>query len=309
MLSFLLMTKDRINEIIEAVKSIELAIKNDILENEYEVIILLNGSPKFSVDYVDEKLTCFFNKEETKKINFHVYHHDNNLGVSGGRNYLYEKSKGDILIFLDDDAEIINYTNFISKIFEIKNSNKNVGIIAAKSIDLNGEIREKEVPVTKEKFQIESVVCEFIGVCHIIFKDSMLHYKKLYPEMLFYGMEEKYLSYRTINDGYDIVYCPDIVVKHKKAPSNRLPEQSYYIFLASNKIYISTLTEDLSKKISHFVLWSCWCIKKTKNLNSLFKMVSRLNKMVYSKEKEQFRIKRNPRLYLYVRKYEGNLWY
>lgn len=62
----------------------------------YEYIILDNGSQDSTLDIIQK-----YEIEYPKKIR--VYHVDDNLGISGGRNYGIKKASGDYVCFLDAD--------------------------------------------------------------------------------------------------------------------------------------------------------------------------------------------------------------
>ncbi|KAF2955601.1 glycosyltransferase [Marinitoga sp. 38H-ov] len=302
-LSFLLMTNDRLEELKEALDSIYETITLN-KKYDYEIVILLNGSKE---EYQSQIRN--FISEKMDKIKHNIIYSKKNVGVAEGRNILFKNSKADVLIFLDDDAEIINKKSFIGNIFSIKNKNPKIGIISVKSLGMGGNIRNKEIPLTKlnKNGNKSFFTYHFVGVGHIIFREAVKNEKELYPSNLFYGMEEYYLSYKVINNGFKIYYSNDLIVLHKKSDKTRLKPIEYYIHLASNKIFIGSLLGDTKLLISHFILWNIWGILKCKNFICLIKIIKRFNQLNYSKEKYKIELSKGAKKY--IKNVGGKYWY
>lgn len=136
----------------------------------------------------------------------------NNLGVGGGRNYAYNKSNGEYVYFLDDDA-IIDYKNnpdfFIDaiKIFE-----KNPKIATLTSQIYDKSWNSNRINIAGKMVYTGVYLCKsFCGGSHFLRKkffekDPYLSNK--------YGCEELLPSLKVFNEGYYNVFCPDLLVFH-----------------------------------------------------------------------------------------------
>jgi len=305
--SWCIMTHDRIVEIIAALKSINRVISYAPENVEIEILVLLNGT--------DESLyNNFLDKVRNESFNtiIKILRSTENLGVAQGRNFLYKNSYGDVLIFIDDDAEIVlDSTCFwteLSRSFSQNMRTRKVGIVAFRSIDINGKDRIKEIPCkdpAKEQF-----VFHFIGVGHAILRTAIVEHNFLYPDNLYYGMEEYYLSYWIINNGYSIFYNPNICVLHKKSQKTRLNDTDYFIYLSSNKVYIAFLCFRSIIRFTFLIMWSIWLMKKTKfSLTAYIKFIKRLRELLNSHNTKLCRFTCCNETLKYIKELGGNLYY
>ncbi|WP_105891363.1 glycosyltransferase family 2 protein, partial [Haemophilus influenzae] len=156
--------------------------------------------------------------ENNSSILFSYFHTGENLGVAEGRNFLIEKAQGDILITLDDDIEIEDIILLIQKVTDYMANNAKVGALA---FNIKNYFTRKalshEIPHGNKKldFSQNLLTYYFIGAGHAIRKEV---YQKagFYPKDLgLYGGEERDLSFRILEAGYQILYASDIVIYHK----------------------------------------------------------------------------------------------
>ena len=146
-----------------------------------------------------------------------------NLGVSGGRNFLLKKAKGDVIIEIDDDALLVEKDS-ISKVVNYFNENPKVGIQAFKSINYYTEKMDRnEFPFRNKKLVLkEPTECAwFIGVGHAFTKEvinKVGYYRDFFP----WGSEEQDFSLRALSNNYKIIFNPRVKVLHKKSPHGRI---------------------------------------------------------------------------------------
>lgn len=201
MLSVVIITCNRSKTLIKTI----LSCKNHITI-PWELIIVDNGSTDGTKKIV-EKL-C-----EKEGINLNYKYSKINLGVAGARNIGYEMSMGEILYFIDDDAYIESNSNCLDDAYNYLISRKDVQILATKIYDtsLKGimpEITEYNLPM-KSGVDLRS----FVGCSHFIKKNENIQIP-VYPDNLFYGSEEIYLSYLVHSKGLKIEYYEDVFVYH-----------------------------------------------------------------------------------------------
>ncbi|MBI5563153.1 MAG: glycosyltransferase family 2 protein [Deltaproteobacteria bacterium] len=163
-----------------------------------------------------------------------------NLGVAGGRNHGIRMAKGDILIFIDDDA-LLEPADAFAKTVERFEGDSRLGILAYKIINYYDKtIKREEFPHRDKTLDAdrEFETTYFVGAGHAIRK-KLFDGCGVYPEDYFYGMEEMDLSFRALAAGWRIFFFPSAVVWHKKSPKGRVADSEKWIFVYRNRLAIS----------------------------------------------------------------------
>jgi len=198
----------------------------------FEIIVVDNNSS----DGTDQ----LFLQGAFKDLSFIIYEKlETNLGVAGGRNHAIRRASGDILLFLDDDAEI-------SGDFAIQNvvarfaARPDVGVVAFKIINFfSRTITKNEFPHIKlNNIDTEFETSYYVGAGHAI-RSVVFDVCGYYPEHFFYGLEELDLSVRIIDREFKILYDPAISIFHKKSTSGRLPNHQALSYTFRNRLLIS----------------------------------------------------------------------
>lgn len=147
---------------------------------------------------------------------------EKNLGVPGGRNLGIDHADGEILFFLDNDALLEK--NGIDKIVKEFDLDPDVGIISCKILDFyTGKIdydswrySKRQLVQAHQKFETYAFCGGACAMRKIVVDDiGMLQ------DELFFSREEDEFALRAFMGGYKILYCGDIVVKHKSSSSGR----------------------------------------------------------------------------------------
>ena len=140
-----------------------------------------------------------------------------NKGVAGGRNIGLEEAQGDIVIFMDDDA-LLQSEDIFQQVRNRFADNEKLAAIAFKIVnDSVDAVLSHEFPMranTAENIETEQFVSYFIGCGFAVRLDYFLEAGGFHPAMI-YALEEVDFSYRIMNLGYEILYCPSIVIRHR----------------------------------------------------------------------------------------------
>lgn len=201
MVSVIYLNYNRINDLYRSLKEI---YKQD-MEN-FEVIVIDQNSNDGSIIMIEE------NYPRVKLIKLNT-----NLGVAGGRNYGAKVAQGDYLIFIDDDAELLDYSA-LRRINLIFINNPNVNIIAFNIVG-HPEIKEKTKYFSLKKDKKTNF---YIGCGHAIRKSI---YLKLggYSESLYFWGEEIELATKAFYIHKNIIlFKGDILLYHRISPTQRL---------------------------------------------------------------------------------------
>lgn len=278
MKSILIITYGREKELFEILNCLNKYKKDDL-----EILILDNNE----TNILEEKIQEIF--IENKNIVLKYFNDGKNYGVALGRNYLIERAKGEILITLDDDIEIEeDINNFVEKVDKHFNCNKNIGCLAFNIINFySREHLRHEIPHGNKKLNFEENLYTyyFIGAGHAIKKEV---YKKvgLYPDDLGkYGGEERDLSFRILEQGYDILYTADLKIYHKVSQNGRLKEETYNRY--RNQLVVLNRYMPLKYRITSNIIWSLYYLLKRKikikEMKKVFKEIIMLEKTTISK--------------------------
>lgn len=278
MKSILIITYGREKELFETLNCLNKYKKDDL-----EILILDNNE----TNILEEKIKKIF--IENNKIILKYFNDGKNYGVALGRNYLIERAKGEILVTLDDDIEIEEDINdFMEKVEEYFN-NKNIGCLAFNIINFYSKHHLRhEIPHGNKKLNFEENLYTyyFIGAGHAIKKEV---YEKvgLYPNDLGkYGGEERDLSFRILEQGYDILYTANLRIYHKVSENGRLKEETYNRY--RNQLIVLNRYMPLKYRITSNIIWSLYYLLKRKiklkHIINIFCEVYKMEKKVISGE-------------------------
>lgn len=278
MFSILIITYGRKRELLDTLKCFQ-----NYNGKTLEILILDNNE----INLLEKEIYKILNN---KNIKLKYFNDGKNYGVALGRNYLIKKAKGEILITLDDDIEIEeDVNNFLSKVENYFFNNIEVGCLAFNIINYYSRKHLRhEIPHGNKKldFNKNLETYYFIGAGHAIKKEV---YEKigLYPEDLGkYGGEERDLSFRILENNYEILYTADIKIYHKVSPNGRLKEENFNRY--RNQLMVLNRYMPLKYRVSANIVWSLFYLLKRKirikDIKIVFKELKNIKKQTISKD-------------------------
>jgi len=225
-LSIILLTWNSKQYIENCINSIYNSIKPNIKSNDFEIIVVDNGS-------TDDTLIIL----ETHYPEIKVIKNECNRGVAPARNQGLEFAKGEYILILDIDT--IVYEGSIQKLIEFMNSNPRAGICGPRLVFSNGEIQnscrrfpllhskvlrrvqtkwavkllEKEYYISQMQSGNPFSVDYVIGACQLI-RRSALDEAGLLDNNIFYGPEDVDLCLRMWLKGWKVFYIPEATIVH-----------------------------------------------------------------------------------------------
>ncbi|MEO7531931.1 MAG: glycosyltransferase [Sediminibacterium sp.] len=302
-ISFIVITYNRPGDTLELLQNIQSL--DDAAELLEEVIVVNNASIE---DY--SLVKGYINVNPS--IPFKYYDAPSNLGVTKGRNYALQFAKGEICIFLDDDAILQNRSalknvvrSFQSNGFE----NREVAIVSFKVLYYdNLQMQVNALPhkqFSKYKDKHSFFTYFFAGGAHAIKRNLLIEAGNL-PEEFFYGMEEYDLSYRLIDKNYCIKYDDSIVMLHKESPLGRKPKEEKLRSMWVNKCIVAYRYLPLRYFYSTAIMWSLQFLKETGfNLKAFFEGWCD----VLAIRRKEIRTPLSESSMRYLRQTEARLWY
>ncbi|MCU0323007.1 MAG: glycosyltransferase family 2 protein [Chitinophagaceae bacterium] len=302
-ISFIIITYNRAYDTLELLQNIgSLNGATELLED----VILVNNASTEDYSAVKEYI------EDHDYIPFQYIDAPSNLGVTKGRNFALQFAKGDICIFLDDDAILQNkdaLENTIECFEQSGVENRPIAIVSFKVLYYqNLAMQINALPHKKfEQYKNKSSFFTyfFAGGAHAI-KRSILEEVGLLPEEFFYGMEEYDLSYRIIDKGYCIQYNDSIVMLHKESPLGRKPKHEKLRMMWVNKSKVAYRYLPKGYFITTAIMWSFQFLKETNfNIKGFFIGWKEVFQILSSEKRTP--LKRSSLVYL--QKTEARLWY
>lgn len=115
------------------------AIFDNTLYPNYEIIFINNASNDETREYIDELNSNF--------ENIQVIHNEKNKYFAAANNQGVEISKGEVLVFLNNDTEV--QTGWLHNLLKIHKREKNAGVIGAKLIYQNRKIQHAGIELLK----------------------------------------------------------------------------------------------------------------------------------------------------------------
>jgi GT2 family glycosyltransferase len=300
-ISFIIITYNRSNDALELLQN--LSGLNNAVELLQDVIVVNNASTD---DYSQVK--------NYHNLNLPVTYIEatENLGVTKGRNFALQYAKGEIIIFLDDDAVLQNVDalqNVLKAFNKPGYENRPVGLVSFKVLYYETLQMQKNALPHKQyedyKNQDEFFTYYFAGGAHAI-KRTVLKEVGNLPAEFFYGMEEYDLSYRILDNGYCIKYDSSIVMLHKESPLGRKTKSDKQRMMWVNKTKVAYRYLPKIYFYTTSIMWSIeYFIKAGFDLPGWFEGW----KQIFKIPQKERRTKLKESTLQYLQKVKARLWY
>lgn len=211
----------------------------DTLENltypNFEIIVVDNGSPLDNPEWLKEKYPSIT-----------LIKAGENLGFAGGNNVGIKASKGEYLLFINNDTEVP--ANFIEPMVQLMENNNSIGMVSPKiKFHWDPSIIQyagftKMSPITVRNSAIAylckdsreyNVVKETHSVhgAAMMVKTEVVDKIGLMPEIYFLYYEEHDWAQMAKKTGYKLYYCGQSYLLHKESVSTGKdsPLKTYYL--------------------------------------------------------------------------------
>jgi len=253
-------------ECLESLKSIHYC--------NYEIILVDNNSQGNEYQILKEKYKGF--------VNWFIKN-DYNLGFAGGNNsgiQIALKNNFDYILLLNNDTVV--EPDFLNKLVENGEKNKNIGILTPKIIYYSNKnliwsaggyiskIKASGFPYglnKSVKSNDRERFCTFASGCCLLIKTEVFNNIGLLDDLYFLYLEDTDFCFRAIKNGYKILYIPSSIIYHKVNTSttkenlllplyysirNRLyfarKNLGFYYYLALNYIISASLIKIIFSK-------------------------------------------------------------
>lgn len=141
-----------------------------------------------------------------------------NLGIPGGRNAGVGASSGDLLAFLDDDAEFLE-TDLLAAVANRFDTDPRVGAVGLRLVDEDGNTARRHQPRVGAT-ATTGPATSFPGGATVVRREAFEQVGGLCADY-HYGLEETDLAWRLIDAGWGIVFDADRRVFHPRTDASR----------------------------------------------------------------------------------------
>lgn len=224
MISVIILTYNSQRYIPELLESFLKQYKDEVKKEQIEVLVADNAS------------TDGTEKEVRKFPGIHFTQNGGNLGFAAGNNKASMKAKGDIILFVNPDAEFVS--GDILKLNEIF-KNERVGVVGGEILDYTGKRElscgkfyslwnvvllclglEETLGVRFSPHRRRKV--NFVSGAFFAMKKEVFQNLGGFDEHFFMYIEDQELCYRVVGNGLEVVYDPYAAIKHLgQGSSNR----------------------------------------------------------------------------------------
>jgi len=264
-ISFVLATYERPDDVAEAVAS--------ILDQNYrpiEIHVLSHSAGETAELFTDG------GKFDMDCVRY--YQLDEHMGGPRTRNRGYEHAEGDILVTIDDDA-VLHNDDAAHEIVRLFDEHDDVGILSFQCRDYDtGTVNHDETPDPPELSMSPRQTyraTNFTGGGNAI-RRTVIDDVGAFPERFEYGFEEMDLSLRAHEQGYDVLYTPNVVVRHKKSPEGRKTPTSVLEHLVENRIRLTIRNLPVRYVVCSTILWAVYGLLTMRSFDSFRTILGRL---------------------------------
>ena len=159
-----------------------------------------------------------------------------NVGIPAGRNIGAAAADARLIMFLDDDAEILD-PGLLAAVVERFRADPRLGAMSMRLVDENGLTQQRHVPrLGSGSVERSGPVTYFVGAACVV-RAATFHEVDGFDPRFFYSMEESDLSWRLLDAGWTIWYSADLKAFHPRTAPSRHP--GYARLTARNRLWMA----------------------------------------------------------------------
>jgi GT2 family glycosyltransferase len=159
-----------------------------------------------------------------------------NVGIPGGRNIGASAADARLVMFLDDDAELLD-SGLLAAVVDRFKADPQLGAMAIRLIDEHGRTQRRHIPrLGARSAERSGPVTYFIGAACVV-RSATFRGVDGFDARFFYAMEESDLSWRLLDAGWSIWYSADLKAFHPRTAPSR--HDGYVRLTARNRVWMA----------------------------------------------------------------------
>lgn len=190
-----------------------------------------------------------------------------NAGIPGGRNIGAAASGADVVLFLDDDAELRN-PDHLATVLQRFDGDPQLGAMAMRVVDDQGVSQRRHVPrVGRRSAERSGPVTHFIGAACAV-RSSAFDAVGGFDQRFFYAMEESDLAWRLLDRGWSVWYSADLVTFHPRTSPSR--HTDHVRLRARNRLWMAWRSLPAPVFTAHMLTWTAIAAVRREPLRDVF---------------------------------------
>ncbi len=176
-----------------------------------------------------------------------------NAGIPRGRNIGVAATRADVVVFLDDDAELQG-THHLARILDGFDDDPTLGAMALRIVDEKGLSQRRHVPrVGGGSAERAGPVTHFVGAACAVRVRAFADVGAFDPRF-FYAMEESDLAWRLLDRGWSIWYAADLTAFHPRTAPSR--HADHLRLQARNRLWMAWRSLPAPVLAGHLITWT-----------------------------------------------------
>jgi GT2 family glycosyltransferase len=190
-----------------------------------------------------------------------------NLGVPAGRNIGAAEVRGDVLLFLDDDTELIG-DDLLVRAVAAFDDDPALGVVQLHAVDPGGApTNRRHVPRLRAAGPDRSGDVAWFWEGAALIRRTALAEVGGWPDQFFYGHEGIEVAWRTIDAGYRVHYAAELGVLNPAAEPFRGPQHRYLD--ARNRVWVARRNLPLPFLVSYVGVWATATLLRARSRSDL----------------------------------------
>jgi GT2 family glycosyltransferase len=190
-----------------------------------------------------------------------------NAGVPEGRNIGAAEAKGDVLLFLDDDAELVG-EELLAVAVAAFDADPRLGVIQPRAIDPAGlPTARRHVPRLRAADPTRSGDVAWFWEGASLIRRAALDIAGGWPADFFYGHEGIEVAWRVIDSGYRVHYAAELTVLNPEAAPFRGPQHVY--LNARNRVWVARRNLPVALLAGYLTVWGAATLLRVRRVGDL----------------------------------------
>lgn len=176
-----------------------------------------------------------------------------NVGIPGGRNIGAEAADARLVMFLDDDAELLG-SHLLATVVDRFEADRRLAAMSIRIVDEAGQTQQRHVPrLGSRSAKRSGPVTHFVGGASVLRSDTFREVGG-FDARFFYAMEESDLSWRLLDAGWSIWYSADLRVFHPRTSPSRHP--GHALLTARNRMWMAWRSLPGPVLVGYLTVWT-----------------------------------------------------
>ena len=176
-----------------------------------------------------------------------------NEGIPQGRNVGAAAADAEVVMFLDDDAELLD-RGLLAAAFDRFKADPRLSAISLRLVDEAGVTQQRHIPrLGSGSAERPGPVTHFVGGASVL-RSSAFQQVGGFDPRFFYAMEESDLSWRLLDAGWSIWYSADLKVFHPRTLPSR--HRGYAKLTARNRLWMAWRSLPAPMLVAYMAVWT-----------------------------------------------------